>query len=185
MPSTPRPPLSATSRSSRAKGAKRSAAAAATRPSPPVDDAMEGLPAVDNSAHFIDALKVAAKNAGVKPGVIQALVNRLRAGDPNVSGKAEVKRLEGKALVDAITDKLSMVLHYVDEYAISQANLKDLAVTTGILVEKSLLLKGQPTQIIDFTSRQQITQLVPAMLAEAKRRGLPVTLDATAVRVEG
>jgi hypothetical protein len=26
---------------------------------------------------------------------------------------------------------------------------------------------------------------VPAMLAEAKRRGLPVTLDATAVRVEG
>lgn len=131
-------------------------------------------------------LRATLKAHGVKPGVVTALVKRLQAGDPTVavSEREPVKRMTTSAeFIDAFQDRLSMVLGYVDEVALSQASLKDLAIAAGIFTEKVLLLKGQPTQIIDFTSRQQLQALLPRALAEAKRRG--ITLEGQSQRVEG
>ena len=63
----------------------------------------------------------------------------------------------------------------------SQASLKDLSIALGILIEKRELLNNRPTQIIDFTSRLQVQQLLPRMVQEAKRRGIEI--DVTPVRV--
>lgn len=137
-------------------------------------EASPGMPAVIGpTAHEVDALKEACKRAGVKASIVTALVKRLQAGDPNVSSQA--KRMSTPAeFIEAFQDRLSMVLGYVDDYALANASVKDLAIAAGIFTEKMLLLKGQPTQIIDFTTRQQLHVLAPRLLAEAKRRGITI-----------
>ena len=135
------------------------------------------------SANYAE-LRATLKANGVKPGVITALVKRLQAGDPTVAvGEREpVRQMRTSSeFIEAFQDRLSMVLHYVDEVALSNASLKDLAIAAGIFTEKVLLLKGQPTQIIDFTSRQQLHVLAPRLLAEAKRRGITLDGQATVV----
>lgn len=125
-------------------------------------------------------LKDACKLAGLKPTVVQALIKRLQAGKYSPV-TAEVKRLVGKELIDKIDEKIGLVFEYMDEFAVSQASLKDLSIASSVLIEKRQLLSNQPTHIIDFTSRQQIGVLVPMMMAEAKRRG--ITVDGTSERV--
>ena len=75
-----------------------------------------------------------------------------------------------------------MNLSFMDETAMAQASLKDLSINLSVLVEKHQLLQNKPTQIIDFTSRQQLQVLLPRMVAEAKRRGIVV--DGESSRVE-
>lgn len=125
-------------------------------------------------------LKDACKQAGMKPTVVAALIKRLQAGKYSPV-TAEVKRLAGKDLLETIERKISLVMDYMDEHAVSQAGLKDLSIAADVLVRNHQLLSNQPTHIIDFTSRQQISVLVPQMLAEARRRG--ITLEGKSERV--
>ena len=71
----------------------------------------------------------------------------------------------------------------MDDVSMSQASLKDLAIATGILIEKRELLNGRPTQNIDFTSRMTVHHMLPRLMEEARRRG--ITVDGTARVVEG
>ena len=144
---------------------------------------MAAASAMGDDPKFKD-LREACKNAGMKPGLVTALIKRLQTGNYSVATQ-EVKRLVGKQLIEALEDKTALVLNYMDEFAVSQAGLKDLSIAANILIEKQQLLKNQPTQIIDFTARQQIWQLMPMMLAEAQRRGIPLTIEGTATRVDG
>lgn len=127
------------------------------------------------------ALKDAAKEAGLKPTVVQGLIKRLQAGK-YTPFTAEVKRLVGKELTDKLGEKISLIFEYMDEFAVSQAPLKDLSIAANILIQNHQLLTNQPTQIIDFNARQQIGTLVPMMMAEARRRG--ITVDGMSERVD-
>lgn len=180
MPTGPRPAQSARQRASQERKAAWAAArAAGVDPNTTAPD----LPVVVGDAGMrVDALREAAKAAGVRPDVIAALVKRVQASDPAVV-KGPVKRLQGQDLIDAFQDRLSMVLDYVDPVAMQQASLKDLAIAAGVFTDKVQLLKNMPTQIIDFSTRQQLHDLGPRLMAEMKRRG--VTLEGEAKRVEG
>lgn len=127
------------------------------------------------------ALKDACKEAGLKPSVVAALIKRMQAGKYSPV-TAEVKRLVGKDLIDKLDEKISLVFEYVDEFAVSQAGLKDLSIAASVMIEKRQLLSGLPTHSIDFSSRQELRVVMPALMAEARRRG--ITLDGTATRVE-
>jgi hypothetical protein len=116
----------------------------------------------------------------MKPTLVAALIRRMKSTYAPVV--TEAKRLTTKELLEGLEEKTSLVMSAIDEYAVSQAGLKDLHIALNILIEKQQLLKNQPTHIIDFHSRQQIGVLVPMMLAEAKRRG--ITLDGSSVRVD-
>jgi hypothetical protein len=126
------------------------------------------------------ALREAAKAAGMKPALVSALIKRLSVGNYSMVTQ-EATRLAGKQLLDALEEKTALVFQYLDEYAVSQASLKDLSIAANILIEKQQLLKNQPTQIIDFTSRQQLGVLLPAIAAEARRRGIEI--EGSAVRI--
>lgn len=126
------------------------------------------------------ALRETCKAAGLKPAYVNALIKRLRVGDYSPVA-AEVKRLVGKDLVNALQEKTALVIGYMDDVAVSQAGLKDLAIAANVLIEKTQLLQNQPTQIIDFTARQQLGTLVPMMMAEARRRGIDIQGSATRV----
>ena len=126
-------------------------------------------------------LKDACKKAGIKPSIASALIKRLQTGNYSLV-TAEAKRLVGKELIETIEKKLSLVSEYMDEFAVSQAGAKDLGILFNILVHNHQLLSNQPTHIIDFNSRQQLSVLLPSMIAEAKRRG--ITLEGSAQRVD-
>lgn len=160
-------------------GDKQSLMVAAPEVAAAVTVAAAASALVDDDERF-KALREACKAAGLKVGYVTSLIKRLKVGDYSPVA-AEVKRLVGKDLLEALETKTSMALSYMDDVAMSQASLKDLSIATNILIEKQQLLKNQPTQIIDFTSRQQIGVLVPMLMSEAKRRG--ITVDGSATRV--
>jgi hypothetical protein len=113
--------------------------------------------------------------AGMKPAVVAALLKRLELETP------EARRLSPAQLLEEMEKKTSLVLSYIDEYSASTAGLKDLSIALSTLIEKQQLLKNQPTHIVDFTSRQELRVVMPALLAEAKRRG--ITIEGIAEKV--
>ncbi len=55
---------------------------------------------------------------------------------------------------------------------------RDLAVITGILIEKSQLLKGQATAIVTTNEdRKSMDEMFQALVREGKRRGLTIDGD--------
>ena len=65
--------------------------------------------------------------------------------------------------VDAITDQ-----------KLAATSAEKLAVVAGIATDKHLLLTGQPTAIFGVEDRRKLHELIPALTAEAKRRGLTI-----------
>lgn len=135
---------------------------------------------VDEDAKFRD-LKEACRAAGMKSSLVTALIKRMQVGT-GIGVMQEVKRLSLPDLTAELEKKTALVLGYIDEFSVSQAGLKDLSIAANILIEKHQLLTGKPTHNIDFTSRQELRVLMPALMQEAKRRG--ITVDSVATRVE-
>lgn len=100
---------------------------------------------------------------------VQALMNRIRNYyQPVVE---ELKRVKDGEILELLRDRTGRALGYLDDYSLSSASAKDLAITIGILIEKTQLLEGKPTQILSVEERRHINDLLPAVIQEAKRRG--------------
>lgn len=127
-------------------------------------------------------VREACRAAGMKPAFVNALIRRL--GDKLSSVHQEARRISVREMTEEIERKLHMIFGYMDDVSMSQASLKDLAIATGILIEKRELLNNRPTQIIDFTSRMQVQHMLPRLVQEAKRRGITIEQVAGAVPVE-
>jgi hypothetical protein len=92
-------------------------------------------------------------------------------------GKLErgtVKPLTHKELVNTLEQKLSMALEYIDDFALSGASAKDLSSTADVLNKNLQLVKGLPTQIVSHAERKKLNELLPALIAEAEKRGVPL-----------
>jgi len=118
-----------------------------------------------------------AEESGFDRSVIERMVNRLRAQHQPIL--SELKSVKTKELTDLIEDRMYRTLGYMDDYAMSRATVKDLAIAFGILGDKRQLLKGEPTHIISNTERLNLNELVPKLLDEAKRRGVDVFTEGT------
>lgn len=143
--------------------------------------ATAALVTADSQHDQFHGVREACKAAGMKPAFVNALIRRL--GDKLSGVHVEAKRLTVAEMTAEIERKLHMIFGYMDDVSMSQASLKDLAIATGILIEKRELLNNRPTQIIDFTSRLKVHQMLPRLAQEAKRRG--ITIDVTPQQVEG
>lgn len=119
-----------------------------------------------------------AASAGIPPRVATALGRRIERQFGSVTGA--IKKLALAEQVTATTAAAQLVLAHIDEVSIAGMDAKNLAIAYGVLVDKSLLLGGKPTSIVDFNVRQRLTVLMPAMLAEAARRG--ITMEGTFTR---
>ena len=125
------------------------------------------------------ALHEAARECGLRPAVVAAMIKRLKASLAPVAD--EGKRITLAETLDQIDRKKAMLLGYIDDYAAANSSLKDVTTAFGILVDKHQLLSNKPTQIIDVNTRAELVELMPKLLAEARRRG--VTVEGAAVRV--
>jgi len=129
-----------------------------------------------------EALREAARESGMKPALVKAMIKRLETRYAPVAD--EVKRLNMKAVVDELDKKIAMTMGYIDDHSLSEASFRDLAQGIGVLIEKRQLLSGLPTQNLDITARMQINEALPILLNEAKRRGITLDVTPTAVTYE-
>lgn len=118
-----------------------------------------------------------AKAEGMDWRVVRNFIKRLRT---RATGTVEFARqLTARERIEKINERIDIALEFMDETAFAGADLKDIAIAFGILVEKRELLSGRPTQIFSFDERKQLKDLLGPALREAQRRGMVV--DETAV----
>lgn len=122
-----------------------------------------------------EAIKRLAEACGMPRETAAYLVNRLESRYQPV-GEA-VERVTTASLTKLIEEKLPLLLNAIDQKKVDDATLRDIAVAFGVLAEKRQLLKGEPTQILTYEERSNINDLLPAVLKEAKRRGMVVDAE--------
>jgi len=88
-----------------------------------------------------------------------------------------VKDVRTKDILVGLESKIEMALDYMDDSTFAKANLRDIAITLGILIEKRQLLRGEPTQILSVEERTQLNISIPLIIKEAKRRGMTFDMD--------
>jgi hypothetical protein len=65
------------------------------------------------------------------------------------------------------------------------SSLKEVGIYEGIMLDKSLVLQGQPTVIIGQNERSQIDEALPKLLAELRRRKLITTVSERKIEFTG
>jgi len=135
--------------------------------------------AIDTVTDPFTTLGDAAEACGLSRDVIRSLTRRLQTKYQPVG--ENIKRLKTPQLLKIIEEKIHMALEHMDEYTFANAELRDLAVTFGILAEKRQLLMGEPTQILSVQERSHMNNLIQPLIDEARRRGM--TIDVTPINV--
>jgi DNA-binding MarR family transcriptional regulator len=123
--------------------------------------------------------KSIAEEAGVNPSTVSAIVKRLGRDHPKLL--AHVRNLKTKHFLTAIEGKLAMALDALTKEKLDEASARDLAVLTGIFLEKRQLIMGEPTQILSSAERMHMAEVLPLLLKEAERRGMDIEGDYEAV----
>jgi len=98
--------------------------------------------------------------------------------------RANVKAYDRKQLqqdINSLTRRTLTWLNEGDRYEtlLAETKLKDIGVMMGILTDKTLLLEGQPTQIIGVPQQAQLDQIGQALQEALKQRGLSQTVKLT------
>ena len=127
---------------------------------------------LDAGTEPLQKLKDAFKAAGLPVPASEALLKRIRHKYFGVTHA--VKALKTNEIVGMIEEKLDIIRFYLDDKVMAEASARDLMLGAGVLIEKRNLLRGEPTQILSDKERKTIHELMPELLAEAKRRGLTV-----------
>ena len=94
---------------------------------------------------------------------------------------------------ESLERRISRRLNVLDRYLtddrlhqlLTQSSLKEIGIYEGIMMDKSLVLKGQPTVIIGNSDRAEIGTMLPRLLSELKRRGMVATATERTVEFRG
>ena len=82
--------------------------------------------------------------------------------------------MEERLCLELLDTNIEKALLYLDDFVLAGASAKDLAIVTGILLDKRQVLKGEPTQRISIEERGKLEDLIPMLISEAKRRGMAI-----------
>ena len=113
-----------------------------------------------------------AKATGVRKSTVRDYVRRLEMRPtPEWLGTKKVKQAD---LAEDYAKLAQASAHAITDDKLQEASPRDLAVISGIAADKHLLLTGQPTAIFGVEDRRKLHELLPALQAEIKRRGLTI-----------
>lgn len=138
--------------------------------------------AIDALTDPLEKVKDALAAAGLPGKVSDALLRRLRV--KFFGAVTEVRAFKTQELVRMCEEKLGMIDHYLDDKVMAEASARDLGLMAGVLIEKRQLLKGEPTQIISNDDRKKLHELMPALIAEGRRRAITVEGQVTEITIE-
>jgi len=143
-------------------------------PEPEADLPADAVAALHAISAPVEQVLEAHRAAGISRDITMGVIQRLAAQQAGF--KHSLKALSVKFLIGTIEEKIALVLHYLDEFAISSAKPRDLAIILGILIDKRQLLLGEPTQILSMQDRKHVNELIPVLLQEAEARGMTIDL---------
>lgn len=112
-----------------------------------------------------------------RTGMSVATINGIRAqmSREYLAPMIELRKVTQARLQGLTDDRLDRVIEAMDDNAIRGAGLRDKAYAADRLFNMRQLMRGEPTAILSVDDRRTLNQLLPALAAEAQRRG--VTLE--------
>lgn len=122
----------------------------------------------------IDRVNKELQAAGLPAKVSEALVKRLATKYAGVVYAA--RELRTNEILEMLGKKIDLAAFYLDDKVLGEASARDIMLGMTAMIEKRNLLRGEPTAIISDADRKKLHELMPALLAEAKRREA-VTVD--------
>lgn len=152
----------------------------------PPEELLKRYPAVYMRSQQIEGLDLGkdvlrlSRETGVSKTVLDAIRRRI---DARKGLQAEQpKALTDRQLINALEEKIALVLQYLDPFSMAGSSAKDLEGVLDGLISNVQLLKGKPTSITSVEDRRKLNELLPLLVQEAKRRG--VIVDGTAERID-
>ncbi len=120
----------------------------------------------------LDKISTEGKAAGIPGKILNGVRKRVTARTMPVVPNNQI--LSDKELIAVMQQSLSRAIAYLDDFALAGASVKDLASVIDTLVSNIQLLRGLPTSIMSVEDRRTLNELIPAVVQEAKRRGLSI-----------
>ena len=88
-----------------------------------------------------------------------------------------------------VTRRLNVLDRYLTDDKLIQllamSSLKEVGIYEGIMMDKSLVLQGQPNVIIGNDDRGALNNALPRVLAELKKRGMITTVRERSIEFQG
>ena len=130
-------------------------------------------------------IKVAevAKRAGMSVATINGI--RSQMSREFIAPMTELRKVTQARLQGLTDDRLDRVIEAMDDNAIRGAGLRDKAYAADRLFNMRQLMRGEPTSILSVDDRRTLNQLLPALAAEAQRRGVTLEGESSVVFEEG
>lgn len=122
-------------------------------------------------------LKDAFVACGLPGKVSDALIRRLRT--KYFGAVTELRSLKASEIADMFSQKIDLAARYMDDKTAGEASFRELAFAATAMAEKRQLMRGEPTQIVSDLERKRLNELLPALIAEGRRRG--ITIDGEVV----
>lgn len=121
----------------------------------------------------------------VKAGKLEKVFRRaladkeLAMATPEFDGggtSAEQQVVTKESLERRVARRLNVLDRYLTddklEALLQLSSLKEIGIYEGIMMDKTLVLKGQPNVIIGSEDRKNMNEVLPRLLNEIRRRGL-------------
>lgn len=125
-----------------------------------------------------ESIAAIAEECGLNSGQIAALSKRLATSF--VPLKRALDSVTNAEMAKLYRAKSYEVLASISESDIAEAGLKEKAIAAAVLTDKSLLLDGQPTQVLSIKELGNLDQLGAMLMAEMRKRGIePAPNEAT------
>ena len=94
---------------------------------------------------------------------------------------------------ESLERRVSRRLNVLDKYLtdtklhelLIMSSLKEIGIYEGIMMDKALVLKGQPNVIIGSDDRVKLNEVLPALLNEMRRRKLTTTVSERKIEFTG
>lgn len=98
--------------------------------------------------------------------------------------KAEAKGRYGKitpqVLEEIVEEKVRTIANYLTpdvlKEKLDEASLKEIAIYEGTMMDKLMLLRGQPTMILGHAEQVKLDDAAVKLLEEIRRRGVKMSL---------
>ena len=88
----------------------------------------------------------------------------------------EAPAVTKESLLRRVTRRLNVLDRFLTDDKLVEllafSSLKEIGIYEGIMLDKSMVLQGQPTVIIGNDQRQELKDALPRLMDELKRRGL-------------
>lgn len=137
------------------------------------EKAAEAMIALSVSKEARGPISRVAEELGIAPATAYELQKRMDGRYVSLSrplGETRTSDLRDLTAHNAFHLLAEMARRFEDPQSLKKEKMKDLSISTGIMIQNHQLLDGKPTQILAVEQSRNMGELRTALLAEMKRR---------------